>query len=467
MKRKMLTRIALIIALVMLLVSSVQTTWCFIVTKTDPITGVFVPEQGEANSVTINKTVKHELGKGYSIPIKFGFTVELGAYYANATVTTSGGEVKADASGTIKVSVTPDVPFVISDIKTDTVVKITEDALGAGFSAENGITSKQVTVSQDGAVASFVNIYSPEGVSAQSIGLKGEKQLEGRPWQDGDSFTFVLERLNGADWSTLGTGTVSYSSDADFNKFDMSALLDEVTFNKVGDYIFRVTERQGELENMDYDKTEKSFKVTVTDTDMDGYLEIASVSGTQNASVTKDGEGYLVYTVFNNTFVPLPDPEPITVTVIANKIINNTGELKMGTDGFEMVLENLSTSQKLAFRTEGGKVVFDLIFDKTDIGEHSFLLYETDEGVKGVTYDKARHSITVNVALNEDNELVASINGASSTEFSASFTNIYHLNNDPETPTGDDGAVFWLIMTMVSGGAFIALLIADKRRSEI
>ena len=99
-------RIAMLLSLVMLITSTIGTTYCYIVTKTDPITNVFVPDTVGVSGLAISKTVEHPLGDDYAIPdnIHFDFNVELGAYYAGAKLNTTAGEMTADASGTLSVT---------------------------------------------------------------------------------------------------------------------------------------------------------------------------------------------------------------------------------------------------------------------------------------------------------------------------------------------------------------------------
>ncbi len=466
MKSKIITRIALILSLIVLLTSTVQTTFGFIYTNTNSITGAFMPEVTQSNSLTINKTVRHSLGDNYKIPVSFNFEVSLGAYYANAKLTTSQGAKQADQSGNLSVQVFPGTPFVISDLKVGTVVTVRELSLppSSGFTPENNVTEKQVAITDSGVSVDFVNVYAPASVSAENVNLSGIKVLEGRPWQEGDSFSFVLEQKTGDSWTPLGApATVTYSSADGFNRFDMSALLDDVVFNNVGEYLFRVYEQQGDLADIDYDKTVKEFKITVTDTDMDGKLEIASVSGAQNVEVTKDGEQYNLLVTFNNTFKPF-DPEPVQVTVTANKTVNNLGTLTVGPDGFEMVLKNIDTNQTVAVKTVNGKAVFDLTFDKTDIGTHRFKLYETNQGLLGMTYDDARYDITVAVTM-ENNSLKVTVNDQDTDRYAATFINVYDADREDPTPTGDTDVTFWLVMTILSACVFTVLLVVDKRRS--
>lgn len=111
----------MLLSLVMLITSTIGTTYCYIVTKTDPITNVFVPDTVGVSGLVISKTVEHPLGDDYAIPdnIHFDFYVELGSYYAGAKLNTTAGEMTADASGTLSVTIKPGATFGIEVLKKE------------------------------------------------------------------------------------------------------------------------------------------------------------------------------------------------------------------------------------------------------------------------------------------------------------------------------------------------------------
>ena len=364
---KILRRIAMIISLIVLITSTVGTTYGYIVTSTDSLVTVFLPPDVNTGNMALNKVVEHPFGTQYKIPdnITFDFKVELGSYYANSKLKTSLGEMTADANGSLEISVKPGVTFTIEELDEGTEVKVTEKATALNGFAIKGDAIKTVTVGAGGTVSiDFTNVYTPDPVKPENVTVSGIKVLDGREWKEGDSFTFVLEQQDGEGWAELGSKIVSYdAANADFDKFDFTGIFSNVTFDAVGTYTFRMSEVIGTLENVDYDKTVKVFTVKVTDVDMDGKLEINTVSGTENVTVTEDNGEYNVYVTFNNTFVPpvLPDPDPITVFVSVNKVVTNLGNIKRGPGGFEFVLENDATKEKTAMISDDdGKVSFEL-----------------------------------------------------------------------------------------------------------
>ena len=468
----------MLISLIVLITSTVNTTYGFIVTSTDPITNVFVPDDVRASGLILDKTVEHPYGADYKIPdnISFDFKIELGSYYANAKLTTTAGEMTADANGNLNVTVKPGVILGIEGLEEGTVVKVTEQATTFKGFAVKGEATQQITVGADGnASINFVNIYTPESIQPSNVTVSGVKILEGRDWQEGDSFTFKLEQQDGENWTEVGTRTVTYSADsADFNKFDFSEFIQSLIFEKVGTYTFRMSEVIGDLDNVDYDETVNHFTVKVTDVDMDGKLEIGTVAGTENAKVTEANGSYAVSVTFNNTFVPpvVDDPDPITIQVDVNKVVTNTGNIKAGLDGFEFVLENVATSEKLSqISDENGKAAFALTYTKADVGKtYTYKLSETNQGFAGMTYDTDVYEIKVSISLNAENQLVASVtvNDTPVESAVAEFQNVYHADETVSPPTGDNSNItFWFILMIVSGATLVSLLIYEKKRARV
>lgn len=474
-KNRIFRRIALIVSLVMLLTSTVNTAYGFIVTKSDSIINIFRPTEGMAANLLIGKTVEHPLGEAYVIPanISFDFRVDLGSYYANATIETSGGTVEADENGSITVSVKPGQDFTVENIEAGTKVTVTElRTYGPGFSAKDGVLVREGVVGQDGSLRlDFVNIYAPAAVQFTNATVVGVKELEGRPWQEGDTFSFALEQETSEGvWTLLGTRSVAYDAqNPEFNEFDFSDIVREITFDRTGTYSFRMTEEVGDLEDVDYDRSVNTFAVEVTDADMDGQLEIGKVTAAQNAEATEVNGEHVISVVFNNTFVPAtPTPEDITVNVEVNKTVENMGASAIGPEGFQFVLEDVATGEKLMLQTSSdGKVIFDLDFTAGDVGRtYTYKLFEVNTGVKGVTYDATVHEISISISLGEDGQLDAmlKLNGSATDSLVTAFENIYEVENPVEPPTGDmENGGFWFIMMMISGAACVALIAQDRK----
>ncbi len=474
-KGKVLRRIAMFVSVVALLASTVNTTYGYIVTSAGPLVNIFKPQDVKVSGLALEKKVEHPLGLEYKIPdnISFDFKIELGEYYANTNMQTTEGQIKTDEKGNLTVAVKPGRVLGIEGLDEGTVVKVTEENTNhMGFTVK-GDATQTVTAGADGNVeVSFTNIYTPASVTLENVIVKGTKVLEGRDWKKGDTFTFKLEQQVGDKWNELGKKTITYDADKkDYNIFEFTDLVRNISFDKVGTYEFRMSEVVGSLENVDYDKSVNRFTIKVTDIDMDGQLEVNEITGYGNSKVTKKDDKHTVMITFNNKFVPpvIPDPNPITVPIRIEKTIENTGDIKLGTEGFEIVLENMTTGELLATTTKSdGSAMFELTFTKDDIDkEYHYKVYETHAGKKGMTYDDTEYDVVITIKLNEDNKLVASINGFAADSFLASFHNVYKMNQSTGPATGDVASIsYGFVMMIVSAATLIALLITDREKKE-
>ena len=474
-KNKMFRRLALFISLIMLLTSTVNTTFGLIVTKTDSIINTFTPFDSIISNLLISKSVEHPFGEQYVIPeeISFDFKIDFGSLYAKTTIKTTSGNVVADQNGSILVSVKPGKSFVVEGIDAGTKVTVTEiQKENSGFTVKDGAVIMDGIVAEDGSLRfQYVNIYTPASVRPVNVFVSGRKILEGRDWQKGDSFSFTLEqKQSDKTWKTIDTRTVTYDANlADFDCFDFSDAVQTLTFDKVGLYHFRMSEVVGDLDNVAYDKSVNTFAIRVTDVDMDGALEINTVTAAQNASVSEVDGNYNVTVTFNNTFVPtVPDPDDIELTITVDKTVRNIGDMIAGPGGFAFVLENLTTGEKLErISNVEGKAYFTLPFTASDIGKtYTYQLFETNSGIAGMTYDNRVYSISVSVALSADNELIARVimNGRVSENLTAQFINTYSRDSTGADPTGDDtNILFWFFMMIVSGSVCAFLVVSDLR----
>ena len=479
--------LSLLISLLLILTVTVQGTLAYIVAESDLLTNIFDPIKTPVSSLVINKTVEHPFGEDYKIPdnIAFDVKVELGANYANATVSTDHGEIVADETGSIVLNVKPGIPVGVDGITENTVVTVTELPTELkGFALKEGVEATQTAtiLAEGGASVEFINVYTPAPVKAEGITLDGIKELEGRDWAEGDIFTFLLEQQTDEDvWTSLGTKDTVYSADkTDFDKFSFNDIIQSVEFASVGEYKFRVTEVAGELDNLDYDKTVKTFNVTVTDADMDGSLEIADVTGKQNTTVTHNEEDntYAIFVVFNNTFIP--DPDDITVgfdvnkTVTNNKIFDESGvEIEADEwttlNGFEFVLESIVTEGEAVapikvVTDEEGKARFELNYTIDDVGVHEYKLYETVGDAEGMSYSQAVYSITVTVTHDEtENVLVPEIkvNGEAVEENVFEFVNVF-TPPMPVDPGDKTSFLFYVLMAGISAIGVVLLFIARR-----
>jgi len=170
-----------------------------------------------------------------------------------------------------------------------------------------------------------------------------------------------------------------------------------------------------------------------------------------------------------NTFIPaVPGHEDIVVNIEVNKIVKNTGTASISPEGFEFVLENTTSGEKITLKTAAnGKALLTLPFTAEDAGKSfAYKLSEIDTGMQGVTYDQKIYDIHIAVILGEDNKLVAivTVDGKTVSNAVVKFENTYHGEKPNPPQTGDNSnTAFWFLMMLVSGTACIVLVVLDKR----
>ena len=155
LKNKIFRRLALLVSLIVLLTSTVNTTFGFIVTKTDSLINTFVPFDNIISDFLISKNVEHPFGNEYVIPdnIAFDFKVDFGSLYANTTIKTTTGDIVADKNGSIQISVKPEEAFGTYGIDAGTKVAVTEiQEDGSGFTVKNGTATMEGIVAEDGSL---------------------------------------------------------------------------------------------------------------------------------------------------------------------------------------------------------------------------------------------------------------------------------------------------------------------------
>ena len=298
--------LALLLSLSLILTAVFGGTFAQIITKTPSFLNTFLSGLEPTGDLVIRKEVTHPFGNGYTIPdgLSFDFTVSLGADYAGKTVATSQGNRTADENGSITVSATPGGAVRIQDLMDGTSVTVTESPRGA-FSPAGG-AERSITIQSSDNTITYNNVYAPGPVDPVNMTVTGTKLLEGRDWQEGDSFTFLLEyKMSGHndEWKELGEASVTYEliqvqdpefpddpektiwiEKPDFDKFSFTELVQGVAYTSAGEYSFRVSEVEGTVGGITYDKVVSYFDVTVEDADMNGSLEIQNVKGFQNAT---------------------------------------------------------------------------------------------------------------------------------------------------------------------------------------
>lgn len=422
--RKRISSVVLLLTLGLALSAIAGTTLAVIVTRTPTLQNLFISGLDPVGDLAIHKIVEHPFGDSYVVPDNdntcFHFRVDLGKENANKKF----GSDTADENGIITVDVKAGDTVSVIDIPYGTEVTVTEQSGGAGFFVQNGENEKKVNIRRAMVNSvSFTNIYTPAPAPADMTVI-GTKTLEGREWQEGDSFTFRLERYTDGAWVGVGDKTITchyieqedpdnpgqsiYAPDPDSLVFDFSALIGSVSFDAAATYSFRVTEVEGNIGGIAYDKAASCFDVLVGDADMDGALEIQSISSaSENTSI----EGNAVTVNFRNSYAPAGSAEAV---IKIQKTLDDTSGQNRVPAGFTFGLydENSELVTISEATSASGETELRLVYTPSDAGQtFAYTLREINGGetIDGVQYDDQETEIYVSVVDNLDGTVSAFI----------------------------------------------------------
>ncbi len=465
-----LKKMALVCAVALILAVAAGPILAFIVTKTPSLYSLFIADH--IGDLVLSKTVEHPFKDGYVIPenLEFTFTVDVGTANANETF----GDFTADDQGLITVTLKANEQVVISEIPLGTNVKVTETQPGTGFTPQQAV--QEVTIQEHGNRLDFVNVYAPAPAPNDGLTVNGIKNLVGRDWKEGDSFTFLLERydLEKNEWVSVGEQTVTYITEeiedpenpgqmitqpkADFDQFDFTELIRTVSFDRAGEWPFRVTEKSGTAGGITYDKTVSQFDVSVGDMDMDGALEIQNVtaSSLNNTVITKTDTGFTVDITFENRYAPTGSAEAF---IQIQKLLEDLSGQGLSPAGFtfELYDDQGNLLQTSDATSAAGETTIKLVFEPTDAGKtFHYVLKETNGGRPGMSYDTTALEIEITVVDNLDGTVSAVVTGAEepTNTCKAQFKNTY----DPEDAKPAISGVKTLTGRVLKAGEFRFLL---------
>lgn len=174
------------------------------------------------------------------------------------------------------------VPGVSYDNRTHEVVISVIDNLDGTLTVTTKIDGQ--VVSDDSRRVLFENTYHADDATVKTVDFGLTKVLEGRDWQNGDSFTFLLEGVNGAPVPMGDDGAPSTSVVVGPNDVvDGAAKIDfgSIVYTQPGQYEYKVTEKSGSAGGMTYSDNVAVLRVTVRDNTETGELKasVERVSG--------------------------------------------------------------------------------------------------------------------------------------------------------------------------------------------
>lgn len=285
-------------------------------------------------------------------------------------------------------------------------------------------------VSDDNRRVLFENTYHAKDASFATADFGLTKVLEGRDWQNGDSFTFLLEGVGGApvpmDDDGAPSTEVAVSSD---DATDGVAEIDfgSIVYTQPGQYEYKVTEKRGSAGGMTYSDNVAVLRVTVRDNTETGKLEasVERVSGdgefvnTYDSSIPSD---QLVKPHFSKVLTGREwrERDSFTFTIRAE----DGAPLPVNANGEEVTsvtVHNATEAESFTFGTI--PFTYDMVRD----GERTFV-YEVTEnasGIPGISDDKHAATVTVTVADQGNGTMSAIVENKNNV-----FTNTYSSQLD-------------------------------------
>ncbi len=353
------------------------------------------------NTIVVSKEIVHDSGLTYNADQEYTFE-----FYNKATPNDKQTfTIKSDETKTF--SGLEDGTYIVNEINIPT-----------GYAPRNN--NIEVEVSDDAVVpVHFINDYTPAHVKP-AITVSGTKTLDGRDWKEGDSFSFKLQRLVGANWEDIAERTVAYGdSDYDY-MFDFAndADLVDVALTTVGTHYFRIFEDvpTEKLGGVTYDEAYRYFNVVVADDKMDGYLEISSVVATAPVTVNSTGsDANKVWNVdadFTNNYAAI-GTDDIVITI--DKGVADPVGSGIGRDGFTFGLYTVGGTTPIMESEptgENGRTSFNLTFPATSVGRtYNFEIREIvpEDKLEGMIYVETPVPVTIEIVDQLDGTVKAEV----------------------------------------------------------
>lgn len=247
----------------------------------------------------------------------------------------------------------------------------------------------------------FDNTYTPTPVD---VTVKADKRLTGRDLNDGE-FAAELKDSDGNLLQTKRFARVPRDTQSDkatnVREGEGTLEFDKLTFDRAGVYTYTVTEQDGNLGGVTYDRTVHTVTVTVTE-DAKTHRLVAAVS-------YSNGEGGEEGILFRNTY----QPGNVMVELAARKNLTGRG-LKADEFEFELVDKDGKVVDSARNDKDGDIRFKPLTYGRDnngidDCGEHRYVIRERNTGEKNVTYDRTEHHVTVTVGDDLQGNLTAKV----------------------------------------------------------
>lgn len=260
----------------------------------------------------------------------------------------------------------------------------------------------------------FTNKYEPSSVTiGEDTGnaITVQKTFTGRTWNDSDEFKYTLKSIDGAPMPADGD-EISIGKPASGNS--NTATFGDIKFTKEGVYKYEITETNGGLGGVTYDKHAAKVTVTVTEDTATGTLS-AKVEYDNSAAENNSDKAVQDVAAFTNTYKAVFDTD---TTVNLNGTKELTG--KTLTDGaFYFIVDpqetasggHAPTGESVAMNPNQADGSIQLLKNVTytEAGDYVYIIKEQipSNKEKGMTYDESEYRITVTVTDDQQGNLTA------------------------------------------------------------
>ncbi len=442
------------------------------------ITNGYTPQESDAVNIEIKKDLT---GRDWLDTDEFTFTIVAGDEATKQAIQDGNVNIVLDANSSDTVTVKVDknnsiasVPVSFKKIGTYTF-KITEvkgNINGIDYDeseyvitivvTDNSLIAKletEVTIEKDASKADgivFTNTYEADEVKLEgATNLKVTKDFTGRKnnaWLDTDQFVFNIEGADDTTLAAIGKGDIVFTNTAltITNANKSNAYFGDITFKKAGTYKFKVTEQQGNLGGITYDKEAKYVTVEVTDNLTEGKLEVVTIA-TQSDELK-----------FSNFYEV--DPNGVTVDLEALKKLTGR-DLKA--EEFTFIVKDKDGNTVMTLTNDkDGKITFEQL-KFTEEGTYTYTISEVKGTDTKIVYDQTVFTVEIVVSDNNAGKLVASdpvISNGTKTVDQIVFQNV--VLSDP-VDTGDFfNNLLLTTLIVVTGGLVLVTVYRKKKESE-
>ena len=153
----------------------------------------------------------------------------------------------------------------------------------------------------------FTNTYEPSSVTIgddTDDAITVQKTFTGRTWNDSDEFKYTLKPIDNAPMPSNAELTIGKPASGNSN----TATFGDIKFVKEGVYEYEITETNGGLGGVTYDKHTAKVTVTVTEDTAKGTLS-AKVEYDNNTAENNSDKAVQDAAAFTNTYKAVFDPD--------------------------------------------------------------------------------------------------------------------------------------------------------------